>query len=156
MIGHLRPAAILESYNGSFGIDEYCTHSYPVADQGFPFGGVRPLGGHGPPTQTVFGENVCENERIGSHRGGGVHRARPLDPPMLALLITMGARSQSIYVLGSTRIMISDRDCTTFLREWSEIWRHILILQYTTCRTCDNTLYQMYIGKLKDIKILKV
>ena len=24
--------------------------------------------GRGPPTQALFGENVCENERIGSHR----------------------------------------------------------------------------------------
>ena len=41
-----------------------------VADPGFPIGGgVHPLGGHGPPTWALFGENVCENERIGSHRG---------------------------------------------------------------------------------------
>ena len=32
-------------------------------------GGVHPLGGRGPPTWALFGENVCENERIGSHRG---------------------------------------------------------------------------------------
>ena len=50
--------------------------AYPVADPGFPIGGVHPLGGHGPPTWALFGENVCENERIGSHRGG-VRRARP-------------------------------------------------------------------------------
>ena len=30
---------------------------------------MHPLGGHGPPTWALFGENVCENERIGSHRG---------------------------------------------------------------------------------------
>ena len=35
-----------------------------VADPGFP------IGGHGPPMWALFGENVCENERIGSHRGG--------------------------------------------------------------------------------------
>ena len=41
-----------------------------VADPGFPIrGGVHPLGGRGPPTQVLFSENVCENERIGSHRG---------------------------------------------------------------------------------------
>ena len=33
------------------------------ADPGFP------VGGHGPPTWVLFGENVCENKRIGSHRG---------------------------------------------------------------------------------------
>ena len=26
-------------------------------------------GGHGPPMQVLFGENICENERIGSCRG---------------------------------------------------------------------------------------
>ena len=26
-------------------------------------------GGHGPPMQVFFGENVCGNERNGSHRG---------------------------------------------------------------------------------------
>ena len=42
---------------------------------------MHPLGGRGPPTWALFGENVCENERIGSHMGG-VRPARPLDPPM--------------------------------------------------------------------------
>ena len=37
-------------------------------------------GGHGPPMCPLFGENVFENERIGSHRG--VRWACPLDPPM--------------------------------------------------------------------------
>ena len=32
-------------------------------------GGVHPLGGRGPLTWALFGENVCENQRIGSHRG---------------------------------------------------------------------------------------
>ena len=30
--------------------------------------------GCGPPMQAFFRENVCENERIGSEGGGGVHR----------------------------------------------------------------------------------
>ena len=42
-------------------------------------GGVYPLGGCGPPMQALFGENVCENERIGSHRGGRVPGMPP--PP---------------------------------------------------------------------------
>ena len=43
-----------------------------VADPGFPVGGRAPIrGGRGPPTWTLFSENVCENKRIGSHRGGG-------------------------------------------------------------------------------------
>ena len=40
-----------------------------VADLGFPVGGVDPLGGHGHLTWELFTKNVCENERIGSHRG---------------------------------------------------------------------------------------
>ena len=41
-----------------------------MADPGFPLGGgVEPLGGRGPPTWALFGENVCENQRIGSRRG---------------------------------------------------------------------------------------
>ena len=32
--------------------------------------GHAPVRGCGPPTQVLFGENVCENERIWSHRGG--------------------------------------------------------------------------------------
>ena len=43
--------------------------------------GMDPLGGHGPLTQALCSENVCENERI-----GGMHQARSLDPPMLSVL----------------------------------------------------------------------
>ena len=45
-----------------------------VADPGFPVGGACTRwggGGRGPPTWALFGENVCKNERIGSHGGGG-------------------------------------------------------------------------------------
>ena len=49
-----------------------------VADPGFPIGGMDPSGECGPLTGALFGENVCENERIGSV--GGVYR--PLYPPM--------------------------------------------------------------------------
>ena len=41
-------------------------------------GGVHPLGGHGPPMRVLFSENVCKNERIGSHRGW---RAPGTPPP---------------------------------------------------------------------------
>ena len=43
--------------------------SKAVVDPGFPMGGHAPIRGHGPPVQTLFAKNVCENERIGSHRG---------------------------------------------------------------------------------------
>ena len=43
-----------------------------VADPGFP------VGGRGPPTWVLFSKNVCKNERIWSHGGGGgVHPACP-------------------------------------------------------------------------------
>ena len=52
--------------------------STSVADPGFPMGGGHgPIGGggRGPPTQVLFGENVCENERIESHRGACTRHA---------------------------------------------------------------------------------
>ena len=45
-----------------------------VADPGFP------AGGRGPQMRALFGENVCENERIGSHRGW---RAPGTPPPQI-------------------------------------------------------------------------
>ena len=56
-----------------------------MADPGFPVGGRAPVRGCGPPTWAFFSENVCENERIGSHGGGGGHApgTPPLDPPMI-------------------------------------------------------------------------
>ena len=49
--------------------------------QDFPWGPCTHWG-CGPPTQALFGENVCKNERIGSHRGGRAPGTPPLDPPM--------------------------------------------------------------------------
>ena len=50
---------------------------------------MHPLGGHGPLTRALFGENVCENERIGSHRGWHVLVRRLLDPPMNRYMLLM-------------------------------------------------------------------
>ena len=47
-----------------------------MTDPGFPVGDVDPLGGCRPPMRALLGENVCENERIGSHTGG-MRRAPP-------------------------------------------------------------------------------
>ena len=44
-------------------------HMLTVADPGFPVGGRRPHWGRQPLSQVLFGKNVCENERIGSHCG---------------------------------------------------------------------------------------
>ena len=43
-----------------------------VADPGFPVAGApsRWGGGRRHPMQALFGENVCENKRIGPHLGG--------------------------------------------------------------------------------------
>ena len=43
-----------------------------MADPGFP------VGGGGSPTRVLFGENVCENERIGSRRGACTQHALDL------------------------------------------------------------------------------
>ena len=45
--------------------------------QAFPLGGAEPLGGHRPLMQALFGENVSENERIGSRWGA------PAAPPWI-------------------------------------------------------------------------
>ena len=71
-----------------------------MADPGFPVGGgVHPLGGHGPLMWALFGENVCENERIGSRCGGGVC---PACPPRSAndgrCLDTSGKRKEYIEI----------------------------------------------------------
>ena len=47
-----------------------------TADPGFPIGGGGGGGGGGP-TQTIFGTNVCETQRIGSLVGEGGLRRRP-------------------------------------------------------------------------------
>ena len=58
---------------------------FAVVDLGFPVGGAWTHWGCGPPMWALLTENVCENERIGSHREG-VRRARPLpDPPMVCI-----------------------------------------------------------------------
>ena len=38
-------------------------------DPGFPVRGPGPVRGRGPPTWVLFTKDVCENERITSHRG---------------------------------------------------------------------------------------
>ena len=42
--------------------------------------------GRAPPMRALFGENVCENERIGSHRGWRAPGTPPLDPPMVSYI----------------------------------------------------------------------
>ena len=61
--------------------------TFSVADPGFPVGVCAPVRGCGPPMWALFSENVCENKRIGSHRGwrppGTPHPPPPPHPPML-------------------------------------------------------------------------
>ena len=47
--------------------------------QDFPLGGTSLLGGHRPSTCTLFGENTCKSERIGSCWGRVL--VVPLGPP---------------------------------------------------------------------------
>ena len=104
-------------------------HFRAVADPGFPvgggwgvggWGGVHPLGGRGPPTWALFGENVCENERIGSHRGA----VRPARPPRSAN--ALGQSSTSIFPMKKVHRMqlISKQNDITFCSQ-------VLVRSYT-------------------------
>ena len=75
------------------------THTTQWWIQDFPWG-HGPVGGHGPLTWVLFGKNICENERIGSHRGG-VRRARPLDPPMQQMVCIILKKSDLHVTLRS-------------------------------------------------------
>ena len=50
-----------------------------VEDPGFPVGER----GRQPRMQALFGENVCQNEKIGSCWGRGLLRQHSLDPPLI-------------------------------------------------------------------------
>ena len=69
-----------------------------VADPGFPMGGHGPTGGgRGPLTWALFDKNVCENERIVSHRGRACAQHTPLDPPMLEYMFIVVLQLCRIY-----------------------------------------------------------
>ena len=70
-----------------------------VADPGFPVGGMYPLG-CGPPMRAFFGQNVCENARIGFHRGRHAPDMSPLD--LLMCISSLLSKRQ-----GSTRKTIT-------------------------------------------------
>ena len=54
-----------------------------MADPEFPMGAWTRLGGgHGPPMRALFGENICENERIGSRTGNVCQKFWCVDPPL--------------------------------------------------------------------------
>ena len=79
---------------------------WSVTDPGFSVGGgADPLGGHRPPTCTLFGKNVCENKTIGSCWGGTRRRHPPLDPPLVMYirytdhLFLYSLKTQSIHAL---------------------------------------------------------
>ena len=60
-----------------------------MADPGFPVGGCGPVrGGHGHPIRVLFGENVCKNESIGSHKKGVRRKFLCVDPPMISIVNT--------------------------------------------------------------------
>ena len=68
-----------------------------MEDPGFSVVGLHPLGGRGPLTWALFGENVCENKRIGSHRGRA-QGTPPLDPPMHNKCLYELVQTEQIHV----------------------------------------------------------
>ena len=115
-------------YHGSHHVARKCMVRCPiaVADPGFPVGGggVHPLGGVcGPPTWALFGENVCKNERIGSHRGRAPGTPPPLDPPMHWYSLPV---AENGYKGGGVRQKYGRKiQCTTV---WAKSWKNITIL----------------------------
>ena len=75
---------LIVMFKSSFAYTAHISGLVSVADPGFPVGGGAPThwGGCQPLMHTLFGKNVCENERNGSCWGGGGRRRRPLDPAM--------------------------------------------------------------------------
>ena len=54
--------------------------------QDFLLGGTNPRWrGHQPPTQVLFGENICKNERIWSCWGGTCRELWYVDPPLIVI-----------------------------------------------------------------------
>ena len=66
----------------------YHHHHFPVADPGFPVGGVDLVGGRGLPRWLHFIKFVCQNERIGSFRGARAGCAPWIRQCFLALIAT--------------------------------------------------------------------
>ena len=62
----------------------HCKRCTTGVDPGFPVGGAwTSFGGREPPTWSLFGENACENERIGSRTRRGVClKILYVDPPI--------------------------------------------------------------------------
>ena len=67
-----------------------CTHIHQWRIQDFPWGGG---GGRRLPTQVLFGENVCENERIGSRCGGAPGSANVHDTKKKVNILHIAASS---------------------------------------------------------------
>ena len=67
-------------------------------------GGVDPLGGRGPPTWVLFGKNVCENEKIGSHRGACAQHAPLIRLCLYITLLPLLKENDQIVGLISTQV----------------------------------------------------
>ena len=66
----------------SLNVNCYFTGALQGRIQDFSLGGVHPFWGVWTSNWALFGENVCANERIGSHRGGVRQKILHVDPPM--------------------------------------------------------------------------
>ena len=92
-----------------------------MADPGFLVGGVDPLEGRGPPTWVLFGENVCENERIGC-----AGHAPSLDPPLDVFGNSLAKLTKLMFI----QVYFSTSMCTLQIEHQSGVCTIKYVLMY--------------------------
>ena len=94
-------------------------------DPGFPIGGHGPiLGGHGPLIWVLFGENVCENKRIGSHRGHVLENfvCRSANAPLTVMYQSLNWELSEIWEIFTNLGMSIFLDLLIFSNLYLEPW----------------------------------
>ena len=92
--------------------------------------GVLTHWGCQPPTQVLFGGNVCKNGRIGSCWGGGMHKQHP---PDLALLCCR----ESLHVPGTSQAPSFSRQSHYWQFIYPNVWKSLIFSSFVTVQVPD-------------------